>query len=550
MRGLFEKLLIQLGVEPRQFFALTKALILMDLRSQHFAASTGSRTTFAISPLFWVVGQCLAISAICSLVLFLRVSAFSFAFVSLSVSMLILATTVLVEFHEVVFNPRDLGVIGPRPVSPRTYTAARFGNLLFYVGMMLTALNLFPLIVGAGLDDVGAWYVPAFLTATVSGSLSAVCMIVLVLAAVGRSERVEEWKAILAWTQIAVFAVAAYGGQLMFRNKDHATEVWLAFPPEWVQWLPPAMLARFVDAACDQPSVSLLGIALGLLLSTAVLCGVTVRRVSRLYESMQPVRSTIRERVLPESRIGSLGFRSPGRRLLAREVRIGIWLTVRAMLDNASHRMRCLYPLNVAIAVVLVGFLSGQFENPLRPNEASVTALPILSIYLLVLAVPVIVLNLSFSEWHGSSWILRSAPLENPYGVALGGAIVVQLVLVTPACLLLGLSMSLAWGDPLSAALHAGLAWAGSWLAALAALWFVVPDLPFSRPATRGGSLGSAVIPLAGISCVASSVGGLHFLFARSMIFWGAAFVACFVFSFAISNRARRRVNRLCRGAG
>lgn len=550
MRGLAEKLLSRLGVEPRQFFALTKALILMDLRSQHFAASTGSRTTFAITPLFWVVGQCLAISAIASLILYLRVSAFAFTFVSLSVSMLILATTVLVEFHEVVFNPKDLGVIGPRPVSPRTYTAARFGNLLFYVGMMLTALNLFPVIVGAGLDDVSLWYVPAFLTATVCGSLCAVCAVILVLAAVGRSDRVEGWKAILAWTQIAVFAVAAYGGQLVFRNQGHAAEVWLEFPPDWVKWIPSAALAAFVDSACDQPTARLLGIGAGMLLGTAVLCGVTVWRVSQLYKTMQPVRSSTRERTMAESDIGSLGFSMLGRTLMTREVRVGFWLTRRAMLDNASHRMRCLYPLNVAIAVVLVGFLSGQFENPLASNEASVIAFPILSVYVLAMAIPVIVLNLSFSEWHESSWVLRSAPLGDPYGVSLGGAVVVQTLIATPACLALGISMGIAWGDPLSAVLHASLAWIGCWLSALAALWFVVPDLPLSQPAARGSSLGTAVVPLAAISCVASFVGGLHFLFGRSPIFWGAVFVTCVASSFFVSSQARRRINRLCGGAG
>lgn len=548
MRDLAERMLIRLGVEPRQFFALVKALILMDLRSQHFASSTGSRPTFVITPVFWVVGQCLAISCICSLIGFMRVSTFSFAFVSLSVSMLILVTTVLVEFHEVVFNPQDLGVIGPRPVSPRTYTAARFGNLLFYVGMIFAALNLFPVIVGAGMRDAGFWYVPAFLTATISGGLTSVCLVILVLAAVGRSERVEEWKAVLAWTQIAVFAVVAYGGQMMFRNQEHAMEVWLAFPPEWVDWLPSALLARFVDAACDAPSMNLLGVGAAMLGGTAVICSMTVYRVSRLYQTMQPVRSSTHERRMRESDVGSLRFSGLPRRLLARETRIGVWLTTTALLGNAAHRMRCLYPMNVVVAVVLVGLLSGQFEDPLTVSEASQTALPILSVYLLVLAVPVIVLNLSFSEWHESAWILKSAPLANPYGIALGGAIVVQILLATPASVLLGVSMGLAWGNPLSAALHAGLAWSGSWLAALAALWFVVPDLPLSQPAVRGGSLGSAVIPLTAFSCVASFVGGLHLLFAGSIVFWGTVFPAILLLAWLVSGQARQRINRLCAG--
>ena len=353
--------------------------------------------------------------------------------------MLVLATTVLVEFHEVVFNPQDLGVIGPRPVSPRTYTAARFGNLLFYVGMIFAALNLFPIIVGAGLNDVSFWYVPAFLTATVCGSLTAVCLVVLVLAAVGRSEKLEGWKAVLAWTQIAVFAVAAYGGQLMFRNQGHATEVWLAFPPEWAQWLPSALLARFVDAACESPSLKLLGIGAGMLAfhRRAVWRDGLSSLAALPHHAADPVVHARASYARGRYRIARIqhAWQSTA---CPREARVGFWLTINAMLDNAAHRMRCLYPLNVAVAVVLVGFLSGQFENPLATKDASLIALPILSVYLLVLAVPVIVLNLTFSEWHESSWILRSAPLANPYGIAKGSVIVVQLLLVTPASLLLG----------------------------------------------------------------------------------------------------------------
>ena len=551
MSGLVERILERQGINPRQFRALTRVFVLMDLRSPHFAASTGTRSSWAISPLFWVFGQCLAISAIASLILFLRVSSLMFALVGLAISMLVLATTVLVEFHEVVFQPRDLTVIGPQPVDARTYSAARFANLLFYVAMMFAALNLFPAVVGAGLDDVSLWYAPAYLVAATTGGLVTVCVVVLGLSVIGSSKRVEEWKAVLAWTQIALFAVAAYGGQLMFRNQGQTTEVWFAFPPEWLYWLPPAWLARFVDAACVNPRLELLGIAAGMLTGTAALVAVTVRRISKLYATMQPVEVSRRERIMPADSVGALPGADWFRRSLSSEFRVGWWLTWRAMWQNAAHRMRCLYPVNLAVAVTLLGMLTGQFENPLQPatidgnGDPTATVMPILAVYLVALSVPVILLNLTFSEWNGAAWVLASAPLKRPDSVATGAQAVIQFLVVTPLCLLLGLCMFLSWGDATSAAVHAGLAWLLSIPAGLAAIWLVIPDLPLSRPASRGGTMGTAVLPLSMLSCVASLLGGLHFLFAETVTFWMSALATTIALSVVTGTFARRRFDRL-----
>ncbi len=556
MSDLASRLFERLRIDPRQFRVLTKAFVLMDLRSPHFAASTGTKPGWAISPLFWVFGQCLAISAIASLILFLRVSAYMYAFVGLTISMLVLATTVLVEFHEVVFQPRDLAVVGPQPIGPRTYSAARFANLLFYVAMMFAALNLFPAVVGAGLDDVNLWYLPAYLVATVTGSLVAVCLVVLGLSVVGSSKAVEEWKAILAWTQIALFAVAAYGGQLMFRNPGQTTEVWFAFPPDWVHWLPPAWLARFVDEASFAPRIELLGIAIGMLAATAVLVAITLRQISAMYETMQPVEVSCRERIMAPESVGVLPGSGRFRRLFSAEFRIGCWLSWRALRLNAAHRMRCLYPVNLAVAVTLLGLLTDQFANPIEMpvaidgqfDNAGLTVFPLLAVYLVALSVPVILLNLTFSEWNGASWLLSSAPLRRPASVVHGAITIVQLLIVTPLCLLLWLCMFLSWGDALAATAHAGLAWLLSIPAALAAVWGVIPDLPLSRPASRGGTLGTAVLPLSALSCVASLIGGLHYVFAGSAGFWIGTLAVIVVLTVISAISGQRRFARLYGG--
>lgn len=547
-RNIVDRTLERFGVNGRQFRALTKALLWMDLRSQHYAAATATKPTYAVSPVFWVIGQCLAISAIMSLALWLRVNLYMYVWLAMSTSMIVLASAVLVEFNEIVFNPNDLAIIGPRPVTPQTYTAARFFNLLVYVVALSVALHLFPAIVGAGCDDAGPWYIPAYLTAAITGSLTTVCLVVLGLSAAGRSESMEQWKAIFAWTQIVLFGICAYGGQLMFRKDTHAVEVWMAFPPDWVHWLPSAWLAKFVDLSCAEPTPALVGAGALMLCMTMVICVTTVWRLSVLYRDMQPLPVTVRERPMLEHQIGTL--MRPGMAVAARtrEERVGFWLCSRALWQNASLRMRCLYPLNISLAIIFVGFLSGQFSNPWQESDLSQVLLPILSVYLTAGAVPIMVLNLTFTEGSDASWVLRTAPLADLSGVAVGGARAIQLWVVTPLCALMGLAMFLHWHDPLAALAHAGLTWSASWLASMAALCFVVPDLPLSQPASKGSSLGPAAIPLAGFSCAASMLAGLHFLYGREVVFWAAAFGLIFVLTVVCRAVARQRFMKLSAG--
>lgn len=543
--SLLDRLLTSLRVNPRSFRALTKAMLWMDLRSQHYAAATATKPTYAVTPLFWVIGQCLAISAISCLVLWLRVSLYMYVMTSIAVSVVVLTSSVLVEFQEIVFNPRDLSVLGPRPIDARTYAATRFCNLLVYVGALIVSLSIFPTILGAAMPDAGTWFVPAFLVASLSASLVSVCITILLLSAVGRSESLEQWKAVLAWTQIVLFAICAYGAQLMFRQHTHAVEVWMAFPPKWVHWLPPAWLAKFVDLSCEQPSLKLLGIAAILLTSAFGLCALTVARLTSMYSDMQPLPLVQRERVMLSERVGTLPVPDWMRSLGSLERRVGFWLCSRALWQNATLRMRCLYPLNIALALVLVGLFADQFANPIVERDIQQVLLPILAVYLTAAAVPVILLNLTFSEEHKSTWALRTAPLKNPAGIALGGAIAVQLWVVTPLAVLLGIVMFSAWQDPVAALGHAIWMWGLCGVSGAAAIAFVVPDLPLSLPPARGSSMGPAVIPLAAFTCAASCLAGVHYLCAPYALFWGMGVVVLLCVWQGCRRFALRRLNRM-----
>ncbi|MBI4607067.1 MAG: hypothetical protein HY721_34315, partial [Planctomycetes bacterium] len=340
MTRLLGRALAALGVDRRSFECLAGTFVLMDLRGQHFARATGARHRHRITPLFWVVGQCLTLSAVASLVLFARVDVFFFSFASLSLSLLVTATAVLVELHEVVLDPRDLEVIGHRPVSPRTYAAARLANLLFYVALMYLALNTFPLVLGAGLRDAGPWYLPAYAIASLAGTLIAVGLLILLLPLGDSPAGLEQLKEILAWVQIVLILVVGYGAQLIFRDGTQSFLVWAAFPPRWVDWTPPAWLARFVEAAATEPGPRAIGAAGILATLTVLVVAAALRRLARLYGRLEPARRGRAPRPMPAERVGGLAGPVAARLLRSPAERAGFWLAGRLLAREGELKVR------------------------------------------------------------------------------------------------------------------------------------------------------------------------------------------------------------------
>ncbi|RCS46271.1 hypothetical protein DTL42_14955 [Bremerella cremea] len=547
MSGLLNHILQAQGVDPRQFMALLKAFLISDLRGLHYAKATGTQAKHVISPLFFVVGQCLTLSAIASLVLFMRVEVFFFAFVNLSLGIVVLAATVLVEFQEVVLNPKDLEILGPRPITPRTYAAARFANLLFYVAVMFLALTVQPAIVGMGLRDTGFWFGPAYLVAAFTGSVAIVCLVILILAAIGNSETLEGWKTVFAWTQIILILVAGYGAQMMFRDKLSRFELWGAFPPEWIKYIPTTWLARFVEQASVAPTQTTLILGGLLLLLAAVCLSVTIIAVARLYQTMQPLTVSVRYRPMGDKRLGGLAFGMGNRLAKGPEERAGFWLCGRLLWRDGNLRMRSLLPFSMPLAVTVLGIFTHQFANPMRQHDPALVTLPILAVYLVGLGVPHLIYNLTFNDDHLAAWLLRCAPMTRPVGLGLGACKAIMFWVISPTCLAFAGVTAWIWRDPVAGLLHGALAWGFAWVMALAALWLAVPDIPFSCPPDRGGSSGPVLVTLA-FSCVAMSLGALHYLFASHFAFWVAAFAIAIVSTIPLRRKAQVRFEKLVGG--
>jgi hypothetical protein len=533
--GWFAQKLSWFGVDPRGFLALARVMILRDLRGQHYAAATAAKAQQLFSPLLIVVGQLLTTSVLTCALLFARVEVFFFAFINLSLGLLLLASAIIVEFQEVVLDPDDLAILGHRPISPRTYAAAKFANLLFYFFVMYLALNLFPPIIGSGLRDAGAWYLPTYFLASFCGSLILLVVLVLWLSMAGQSEKMLGLRRLLSWAQIVSILVVFYGGQLILRDGTATLQVWGAFPPDWIQYFPPTWLAWFVERAAASPDSQVVVWALILMGGTALICLAGFIRLSQLYAAMQPVEVAIaRSLPMAPSRIGSL----QGWLGRTREERIGYWLCLAFLSRDAGLTMRCAMTFNLAAIALVMGVILGPFDNPCREGELLDSLFATMAVFMIPAAAPMLVHNLTYTRDSAGGWLLRSSPLADPCGLALGSLKAIFAWMALPLCIVLGITMSVIWQDPFSGILHAILAAGWMWLMLIASLWLVAQAWPFSLPRSRGSSLAIPPLPMLGLGVIICTLASLHALLARFPAYWIVSFAAMPVLAWWLRGRA------------
>jgi hypothetical protein len=491
-------LLRRFGIQPRIYFALVRSMLLMDLRGQHFGRATGVKPNETLTPLFWVIGQYLFISAILSGLLFARVDVWAFAFVGLVASMGLTAMAVVVEFNEVVFDPGERDILGPRPVPARTYAAARFTNLAFYVALVTLALNIFPAVVGAGLRDAGRWYLPVYAVTAVLGSAAVASAAILILSIRPPRQGRADLRDVLAWTQIIVAAVVFYGGQLMLRQKSTALVLLLDARPSWMRMLPPAWLADIVESAAVHASLHSLLMLLVAGAVTLSLCGAAVYRLAGLYQAQVAYGEV--NRVEKTRQISTLVGPWLMRIAGSRQGAAVLCLALRLLRRDHELRMRAVPALTLVIAALVLGGFSGQLGNPYAAGEES-AILSIVVIQLLVLAVPAFLDQMKSSRDHDAVWVLDTAPAPKlVYAEAARRAVCYAMTL--PVLAILWLTFCLTWRAPLAATLHCTLAWLQILAASHLSLWGVGLRLPFSRPPARGTSMGPIAPFLAALSAI------------------------------------------------
>lgn len=544
--SVLDRVLERVGIQARPYRALVRALVLTDLRSQHYGRSTGTKPGELIPPLYWVLGQYLFISAIVSGILFARVGVESFALVNLTISALLAVSAVIVEFNEVVLDVGDLDIVGHRAVSRRTYAAARLTNLGFYVVLILTSLNLFPAILGAGLADSGPWFFPAYGFATVLGSGGAMLLAIIGYSLSPPRREEQDIRDMLAWVQIIVALLAFYGAQLMLRDSRHAIELFLDEPPSWVGMLPTAWLAAFVLGVVQAPAAVPWPWVGGGLLGGVLVAWLAWLRLMAYYGQAQTasaaagsVRAPGRSRPLVGPWLRRLA--GPGRPAAP------LALCLRLLRRDHDLRLRTLPALATLFVFLGIGLFLRELTDPFAGSPGK-AAFSIVVVQWAVLAVPTILHNLCYSRDHAATWLFHAAPQRGREVYTEAMRRVACYAIVLPSLVFLWAVFAWIWRSPGHAALHCASGWFAVVAASHFTVWGMSYPLPLAQPIARGAVSGPVLPYLAGVGVIAMMVGGGEYLTCQSIP--GAAAYVGVLGLVALASTQLWRVPRGGRGVG
>lgn len=354
--------------------------------------------------------------------------------------------------------------------------------------------------------------------ASSAGSLLIAGAVILFYTVVARGRPDAGVQELLAWAQVMLIMVFAYGGQAVLRDSQDRVEMLAYHLPHWVVYLPPGWLARFVDSCSVGESGVMWWILGATLLGVAGLWAIVVGLLSRAYARMEPGAGAWHRVTLSDAtRSGHLGGRIVSRLTRPFEERAAFWLCSTMLRRDHDLRMRSWPSLGVVVALLLLGLFSGQLGDPMAdPGPAS--ALSLACIYLLATPIPTIVNNLNFSREHAASWLLWSSPVADRAAFAEGMRKAYTYHILCPILAVLLVVFAIVWRNPVAVLTHIWVGWlviVGTGHAAQIAL---MRKFPFSAPLARGATFGPIAPFAAAVGAVVLTLAVVHYYAVRSTI--------------------------------
>jgi ABC-2 type transport system permease protein len=392
------------GVDATQWRALARTYIRMDFRSAGGAVRQHGRQRAGASPL-------------AGLMIVTGIGGIAFALIAAAMSDLQMSATLLttygaanvmmlllVDFTGVVVSPNDYGVLGHRPVSSRTYFAARLASIVVYVSAISFAVAAFPSAVF--LVKAGPLALPATFAAVLLCNLSTTVLVITAYVLLLRWIHPSRLRRAMGYVQLLAassFYLAYYLGTRAMRDAFFSS---LTFDSvRWLWLFPSAWYAAFVPLAAGRASSAAVAATLAALAVTVACVPLAAGRLSLDYSQRigemtaagEPVRrGRRRSLVLP-------GFASAERRAVS--------LLVRAQFRyDQRFRMAILGILPLTGFYLLLGLDQGALQDPFTTTRH----LGGPGIYMALVFIPLTLhAALTVSESWRAAWIFFASPASH-----------------------------------------------------------------------------------------------------------------------------------------
>ena len=505
------RLLQAFGIDERQWRALTAAALKRDLRKSELSTSlshgrSGRRVFTTLVFYYFVTG-----------LIFVPIVV-TYEDVRLTLAFLITYTTlmigglILIEYHSVVISPDDYEVLGYRPISSRTFFAARLSNLLFYV-LVFTSVLALPSVVAFLFRDGGfrPLHAAAAFAAVFLANFTTALAIVVVYTAILKKVHLHTLENALAFLQVGMAFLVYSGFFIIPRLLESSSLQWQAIAhSRWLYLLPPTWFAAFVSLVSGQASSLDWLMALGALALVGLLACFAFSKLSLGYAQRLAALSALARKKGRVARRLTRPFMLFAR---AHEERVVSRLIRNQFLYDNKFKMAVLGILPLTIFYLLLGLEEGPLPDPFVTHQFSMSESGLL--YLLVFLFPMMLRTyVTQSDHYQASWIFYTTPAD-VRRLILAEKNFLMIYFVLPFLFILGCIFYYSFGNLLHVLLHVLLlGLLGHLFLQFAFLYS--PDLPFSRPNVKGSRSRNMAIFLVVIPFLTYAILPLVFRFVYS----------------------------------
>jgi hypothetical protein len=517
-----------IGIDAAQWRALTRAYLLMDLRKTSGAGFAGRRRSLASIPYAGLVITSLLNSIVISILVFILDDVLTAAIVMVAMTAMNSAMLLLIDFTGFVVSTHDYWIVAPRPVSSRTYFAARIASVLVYVAGAALAMSLVPSIVlslskGLGVLAVAGGMIAALLCCAAAAGcvISAYTFLVSFV----HPKRLTRALSSLQLVSSAVsltgfyFVVRAIGGAAV--GQVAARDLgWIWYVP--VTWFA-ALVPTLAGIGGTREWIAVTA-ALGL---TLVALAVAAGRLSLEFAERLAAAGTT-----PEARRARLFNRLPGFR---EGEAYAIATLVRAQFRyDMRFRFAILSIIPVTIFYIFLGLEDGALQDPFSGRGGATP------VYLAITFLPLTLQStMRYSEHWRASWVFFASPAD-PARLLIAAKNFVAVFFLGGYLLLMAAVWVWLYEKPWHAVVHAAIIGA---VAHMLLQWAVImnPSLPFATE-PRTAEQSSRVMLTFFIASLGASVGPLMlpFIYRRAWTTIALALVLAAA-TVALERELRRR---------
>jgi hypothetical protein len=413
-------------------------------------------------------------------------SAGTAAFILACLISVFISTLVLLEFGSTIVSPDDIAVLSMRPISSRTYFAARISAVGVMVLLYATAMSG-PAVV-AFAWRFGVHVGLAWLLAAISGSLAAALLMIVIYTGALRHISPTKIRTVMGYVQL-VLSFTIYGGYAILSEKL-VVLMGAAGLPAFAPLLPQAWFASIVALAAGETSTThWLGLALSITLLGGLIAAVG-GRISLGYAEASAAAVTEGSEKRKKGKASGLGVL---RLLRHHEDRAIALLLLRQFRYDVKFKMSVLTIIPLTFLYLYQGMQRG--DGIVDPFISTGGFGPSVLLYVAVILFPVILKNeIVRSDMYQASWVFYASPVLRGE-LILSVRRVITVLFVLPYLGLLTLIFFYFFRHPGHVLQHMIVLYLASNLF-LQVLFIITPQLPFSRPRVVGERVAAITVTM------------------------------------------------------